>query len=392
MEMDARRRWLAVGHSSDPEPRQAGREAAGRALQGPDPALLIVFCSGLDEPSAVLAGINEVFPGVPLIGCSSARLITPDGLGGHGVVVTVLGGPGFTVRTEVGLGAGGAERAAGVAVAGCVAGLASDAPQRALLLLTDGWLAGQEEVIAGAYSVVGASLPMVGGSSSPDPAVGRPFQLHGRQVFTEAVVGAVIASDGPLAVGLRHGWRKVGEAMIVTHSVKGDVHTLDDQPALPTYLQRLGAPWQAYSDPQTFEIFARSRPIGIRGRGGAEIRSVSSSAGLRAGWLRSTGEVPEGGLVWLMEGDGDTILAAASDACREAVAGLGSVPPLGLLAFDCVSGSDMLGEEGTRQEMSQMIKEAGDAPVAGVYTWGEIARTRGINGYHNQTLAVLAVG
>jgi hypothetical protein len=333
-----------------------------------------------------------VFPEVPLIGCSSSALITPDGLGGGGVTVTALGGRGFTVCTDVGLGGGGGERVAGAAVAGCVARLASDAPNRILLVLTDGWLADQEEVVAGAYSVVGASLPMIGGSASPDPVVGRPFQLHGRQVFTEAVVGAVIASDGPLRIGLRHGWRKVGEAMIVTHSVKGDVHTLDGQPALTTYLQRLGAPWQAYTDPRTFEIFARSRPIGIRRRGDAEIRSVSSSAGLEAGWLRSTGEVPEGGLVWLMEGDAETLLVAAGDACREAVEALGDTPPLGLLAFDCVSRSDMLGEEGTRQEMGQMIKEAGGAPVVGLYTWGEIARTRGINGYHNQTLAVLAVG
>jgi len=27
-----------------------------------------------------------------------------------------------------------------------------------------------------------------------------------------------------------------------------------------------------------------------------------------------------------------------------------------------------------------------------LYTWGEIARTKGINGFHNQTLVVLAVG
>jgi hypothetical protein len=34
---------------------------------------------------------------------------------------------------------------------------------------------------------------------------------------------------------------------------------------------------------------------------------------------------------------------------------------------------------------------AGGAPVAGFYTYGEIARTRGISGFHNQTLVVLAV-
>jgi hypothetical protein len=34
---------------------------------------------------------------------------------------------------------------------------------------------------------------------------------------------------------------------------------------------------------------------------------------------------------------------------------------------------------------------AGTAPVAGFYTYGEIARTRGVAGFHNQTLVVLAV-
>jgi hypothetical protein len=34
---------------------------------------------------------------------------------------------------------------------------------------------------------------------------------------------------------------------------------------------------------------------------------------------------------------------------------------------------------------------AGGAPVAGFYTYGEIARTHGVSGFHNQTLVVLAV-
>ena len=36
-------------------------------------------------------------------------------------------------------------------------------------------------------------------------------------------------------------------------------------------------------------------------------------------------------------------------------------------------------------------RACGGAPVAGFYTYGEIARTRGISGFHNQTLVVLAV-
>jgi len=121
------------------------------------------------------------------------------------------------------------------------------------------------------------------------------------------------------------------------------------------------------------------------------VRSVSSADGLPDGALRPTGDVPEGALVWLMEGDAESALGAAADSCRDAVQALG-VEPLGLLAFDCVSRSHMLGEEGTRQEVGRMIDNAAGAPVTGIYTWGEIMRTRGMNGYHNQTLAVLAVG
>jgi hypothetical protein len=45
-----------------------------------------------------------------------------------------------------------------------------------------------------------------------------------------------------------------------------------------------------------------------------------------------------------------------------------------------------------RHEVARMTGQAGNAPVGGLYTWGEIARIRGINGFHNQTLVVLAVG
>jgi len=259
-------------------------------------------------------------------------------------------------------------------------------------MLTDGSLMDQEDILAGAYGVVGASVPMIGGSSGADPALARPFQLHGREVLRGAVVGAALASDGPVGFGLHHGCRTVGEPMIVTRSVKGEVHSLDDQPALIAYLERYAAPERAYTDPRTFEDFAQSRPIGIRRRYGVEVRAVTSSVGLPDGHLRASGEVPEGGLVWVMEGDEHAVMSAAADACRDAVEGLSGARPLGLIAFDCISRFHMLGSEGSRREIGRMVEQSRGSPVSGTYTWGEILRTRGVNGYHNYTVAVLAVG
>jgi hypothetical protein len=385
-------RWLSVGSSTDDDSRLAGEDAAKAALGRPEPRLLMVFCSTMHDPKAVLTGIRSVDQATPLIGCSTAAVIGPEGPSQrNGVVVVALGGPGFSVTTAVGLEAATRQREAGAAVAACVADV-DERPHQVLILLTDGLTPGQEDILAGAYSVVGASVPLLGGAASPAPKERRTFHLFGDEVYTDAVVGAAIASDGPFGVGLRHGWRKVGEPMIVTKSTRGEVYTLDDQPALSAYLQRLGAPTEAYADPSAFEKFAQTRPIGVRRRSGEEVRNVSSTARLREGWLRSTGEVPEGGLIWPMEGDKDSVLDAAGEACRDAVAALDGAAPLGLIAFNCESRVRLLGTDGMREEVARMADEAGSTPLAGLYTWGEIARTRGINGFHNQTLVVLAVG
>jgi hypothetical protein len=92
-----------------------------------------------------------------------------------------------------------------------------------------------------------------------------------------------------------------------------------------------------------------------------------------------------------MEGDAESVLEATDAACSDALAPLGDHRPLGVLAFDCIARRGVLGDQGIRAEVDRVAANAGDAPVAGFYTYGEIARTRGVSGFHNQTLVVLAL-
>jgi hypothetical protein len=62
-----------------------------------------------------------------------------------------------------------------------------------------------------------------------------------------------------------------------------------------------------------------------------------------------------------------------------------------LLAFDCAARRLVLGDEGLERETELIAGHACGAPVAGFYSYGEIARTRGAAGFHNETLVVLAV-
>src|SRR5262249_40667675 len=195
----------SAGLSTGADPWRAGHDAAERAISGGEPSLLMVFCSAVRDPRAVLTGINDASGRVPLIGCSSSAVIAPDGPSDDGVVVVALGGPGLSAAAGVARGVAGRQRAAGAEVA-----LSSldvpDRPPRVLILLTDGLAGGQEEILAGAYSVVGASMPLVGGTSSPEATRRRTFQLFGDEVLTDGAVGATITSEGPFGVGIRHGW------------------------------------------------------------------------------------------------------------------------------------------------------------------------------------------
>ena len=282
-------------------------------------------------------------------------------------------------------------------MAGCLAdietgtgtGLA-DKPHRVLLLLTDGLVGDQAEIVRGAYRVVGAGVPLVGGCAGDDLRMQRTAQFHGHEVLRHAVVAAAIASDAPLGIGVRHGWRRVGHPMVVTRSDGNRVYTLDDAPALDVYLDRLGAPAPARTDPEAFIGFALTHPLGLSRRSGEEVRFVAG-ADFADRSLFCIAHVPQGGLTWFMDGDDASVLAATDAACRDALAALDGQPPLGLVAFDCIARRGVLGEAGIQAEVDRIASFAGGAPVAGLYTYGEIARTHGISGFHNQTLVVLAV-
>jgi hypothetical protein len=220
----------------------------------------------------------------------------------------------------------------------------------------------------------------------------RTFQFYDDRVLTDSVVAAGIASSAPLGVGVRHGWRRIGEPMLVTSSRSNRVYTLDDRPALDVYLEQLGVTEPARPDQEGLARLALTHPFGLhRSNGEDQVRFIDGGDFAERS-LSCSAEVPQGALVWIMEGDSRSVLEATDAACGDSLAALGRRPPLGMIAFDCIARRAVLGERGIRNEIGQLAAMAAGAPVAGFYTYGEIARTRGVRGFHNQTLVLLSIG
>lgn len=383
-------RWVSVGRSSDADARTAGMVAAAEAISGTDAKLLVVFSSDTYDFDALLAGINETSGGTPLIGCSTAGEIAGGGPADSSVVITAFGGDGFDASTAVGRGTSTDMRAAGAAVAASVDSV-EDRGHKVLMLLSDGLAGDQQEIVRGAYGVVGAEVPLVGGCAGDDLKMKATTQFFNDAVVTDAVVGATLTSNAPMGIGVRHGWRPVGEPMLVSSSGNSRVFTLDDRPALDVYLDRLEAPEEARHNHEAFTRFALKHPLGLMRRSEeAHIRFIAD-ADFEDRSLGCIAEVPQGGMAWLMIGDEDSVLSATDGACTDAIRGLDEHQPKGLIAFDCIARRSVLGEPGISREVDRIAEHASGASVSGFYTYGEIARVSGISGFHNQTLVVLAV-
>ncbi len=382
-------RWFGVGFCAGA--RAAGARAADDALVHDDPKLLIVFCSRAHDLRRLLGQVRERAGGVPLIGCTTAGQIATVGPSDAGVVVAALGGKGFAVRTAAAAKASGNLREAGARAARCLPERA-DLPHKVLLLLSDGLSGDQQEIVRGAHGVLGAAVPLVGGCAGDDLEMSRTFQFYDDRVLTDSVIAAGIASDAPLGIGVRHGWRRVGEPMLVTSSRSNRVYTLDDQPALDAYLKHLGVTEPTREDQEGLARLALTHPFGMsRPNGEDQVRFIGGGDFAERS-LSCIAEVPQGALVWIMQGDAQSVLEATDAACGDSLAALGGRRPLGMIAFDCIARRAVLGEEGIHSEIGRLAAMASGAPVAGFYTYGEIARTRGVRGFHNQTLVLLSMG
>lgn len=378
-------RWLRTGQAgAEPSARRAGAEAASAALAGQAAALVVVRSASHLDHAEVLAGIRSVTGSTPLVGGSSTTAFGSSGASGADVVVTALGGPGLSAAAASSTAEDARQR--GAEVASALTGVGGR--HRVLLLLPDGLDYSQEELVRGAYDVAGPTVPVVGGGSAAVVGLEETVQLHDGAVLRSGAVAAALASDRPFGIGARHGMHRVGEALVITESTGVEILTLDGEPALDAYLSRLDAPPAARYDPTAFAAFAQYHPLGLARRRREEARVVIG-ADPRRRTLHLVTPVPQGGLVWLMEGDTGSVLSAARDACAEALQGLGGHPAAGLLVHSCVARQQILGEEGVRSEVASVRAAAAASSVA--YSFGEVARTTGYAGCHNQTLVALAV-
>jgi hypothetical protein len=318
-------------------------------------------------------------------------MTSADVLASSGLVVDGCAALAFDDSVQAGVGlatrASRDARAAGrAAAAEALAGLDRQAGNPLLLLFVDPDSGDCADIVRGAYDVAGAHVAQAGGGAN-----GRhPAVVAGGAAHRDAVVAVALVLPGPVGIGISHGCRPLGAPSIVTRSRGHTILTLDGRPAETVYLERLGRPGVKLRGSQ-FETLSVLHPLAQPELSGqVRLRHIRGQAD--AGGLKCAARVPVNAVVGFTEQTPETILASTRDAVADAAAQLDG-PPRAALVFDCAGRRRALGDRAPSEGATIASAFAGHAPpLAGLWTRGEVGRTRGPLGDRNHAIVVVLFG
>jgi hypothetical protein len=387
------RLYAATGSSDVDDPAEAGRAAAMEAiagLGGRAPALIILYTSVRYDLPTLLDAVRAVTgKDAPLVGATSSGHFRSGDLTkpARGVaVLAITAGPyRFGIASVAGLSAD--SHAAGAELARAArAAIGPDRPPHAtLLLLADGLASQQESLIRGVHSVTGAGVNVIGGGAADDRRLSQTFVFHDDQVMSDTAVAVWIGSHRPVPVTVGHGWHPIGLPLLVTNVDGLVVRELAGRPAREVFEEHIRT--------GDIEEAERVRPGGfyathafglIEPDGSYLVRGVYKD---QEGEIRTFAPLPVFSAIQVVACEEDDLLNVSHSVAEQSV---GRADTSVLLVFSCVARLDVL-QQREEEEAQRLQSAAGPVPIFGIYTYGEFARTTSATGYHNATVAAVAL-
>jgi len=336
----------------------------------------------LSDPAA-FAALRAAFPGVPLIGCSTAGEIMGTTVRDGTLSVTAVRFEHTRVRcVRRAVPARVQSRDAARALARDLAGdeLVS------VFVLSDGLQIDGQELVAGLAEALPPRVVVTGGMAADGSefADTRVLSEHGPESQAVLAVG-FYGKRLVVGHGSATGWDPFGPQRRVTRAEGKVLHELDGQPALALYKRYLGdhaacLPHAALSFPL---LVSRTRqdPAVVRG-----VLAIDEAAAT----MTLGGEIHEGGYAQLLRANVDRLVDGALHAARATREGGPARPALALLV-SCSGRRAVLGDR-LEEELEAVREILGPhTTLAGFYSYGEIAPpARGVpSAFHNQTMALV---
>jgi hypothetical protein len=352
---------VAVGHSDDVDSRDAADELVEQCtaqLGGRSPQAGLLFAAIEHDHGAVLARINDAYPELALIGCTTdGEVSSLAGFAEDSITLMLFDSDTVSITAGIGRGVredpdGAARHAVDMARAGL------DVSTGLCIAVPEGLGTDTAGMLRGLKSALGDQVPICGGMSGDQLRFKETYQFFGREVLSDAL--PVLLFSGPLKVSyaVDNGWNPIGARHTVTESRGNLVLSIDDKPASDLYTHY-------------FEEHSVHYPLAVF-LDGSDDFYLATPAGFDGGTIICQNTVPEGATVQLAEASRDDIIGGAAASVRQALAAFGDTPPAAGLLFSCAGRRASLGTRTNEeyQNLASLVERS--LPLSGFYTYGEL--------------------
>ncbi len=356
-----------------------------RQLAGHQPQAGVVFAGVNFDHRLMLDTILDQFPGIELIGCSTAGdFSTSYGFSDDSVSLMVF----YSDDVEIGVGVGRSLSGNPETTVQAAVELASrnlSKPVSLCLAFPDGFNKSFDPILKMLNQALGDDCPVFGGAAGTQWNEDiMPLQFYKDEILEDAIPIMVFAGPLEYAFSIANSWKPVGKKATVTDAEGRLVKRIDNFSAVDFYRYYLGD----HSEP------AREFVLAV-------YDETSEHTYLRApmeynpdGSITFSESVSPGATVQLTEARREVMIEDTRSTSEQIVQQAPGLAPAFAMAFSCAFRKNVLG---TRVEQELQILQGNlppRLPIMGFYSFGEIAPlVKGQESFfHGATLVTLLVG
>ncbi len=369
-----------VGATDSPDPMKAA-EILFETIHQEDSALTVVFCSTEYDLEEMNKALVSTFGDTPLIGCTSAGEITPDGYK-HGTLTGFsFPGAGFTAVSAKIDSLTDFEISSGLQMTkDLIADLDAKQPKIGpgdtfAFLMIDGLSCSEEPIVSSIYSAL-EDIPLFGGSAGDGLNFNRTFVFHEGAFHTNSAVLTLVRTHNPFKVFKTQHFISSEKKMVVTEAdpKTRTVSEINAEPAGREYARLIGLAEEELT-PMIFATY----PVVVKVGGTDHVRSIQKVN--EDGSLTFFCAIDKG--VVLTVAKGVDIVENLEEVFNEIHEEIGK--PQIILGCDCVFRSLELERSQLKQKVGNILSENN---TVGFNTYGEQFQAMHVN----QTFTGVAIG